>query len=285
MSFQSMDTNLTVVQAGMSELGLNELKDAIYQSHFIKKHYDFYQWQQQSVSRFIPHEILIAGWGNFSKNNLQFDISSSIAEVHTQQFSNGCNEIQPLMSLLFKKWEANGDKWFFNEEFKISELNLDFSAEDKIMNELSSSISVLVYGFRDKRSDTEVLYAFFNSRTHVKTHTSVLGMIMPHLDAALRRVECRPKNKESVVKIPTMMSIISERESAVLNLVVQGKTNIEIAETLFISVNTVKNHLKNIYKKMAVSSRTEAVAKYLKFAESEKVFEDNNIHHLSVNAN
>ena len=60
-----------------------------------------------------------------------------------------------------------------------------------------------------------------------------------------------------------MLSVISEREISVLKLVVEGKTNHEIAESLFISINTVKNHLKNIFKKMNVSSRAEAVAKYL----------------------
>lgn len=260
----SMDTNLRVIEAGMNELGL-KLKDTLYQSNFIRNHFDFYQWQQQYVSRFIPHNILIAGWGNFEKGHLQFDISSSITEVHAQQRSSGCNEIKPLMTALFHKWEENEDNWFFNEEFTIAELMLDFSPADKIVNELTAMSTVLVYGFRDQRSENDVLYAFFNlSSYELETQTSVLNIIMPHLDGALRRIECLPKNNASVLSIPTIKSVISERESAVMNLVVQGNTNIEIAKSLFISVNTVKNHLKNIFKKMNVSSRAEAVAKYFK---------------------
>ena len=60
-----------------------------------------------------------------------------------------------------------------------------------------------------------------------------------------------------------MTSIISERECEVLNLVLEGKTNQQISDTLFISPNTVKNHLKSIFRKMEVSSRAEAVARYL----------------------
>lgn len=254
---------IDVHQASFNELGLRELKDTIYQSNFIKTHNDYYQWKQQCVCRFIPHDILVAGWGDFAKGNLQFDISSSLADVHAQQRTSGRNEIEPLMKALFCQWEENGDQPIFNEEFNISQLNLNYSAKDKIMTVLTEATSILVYGFRDKRSNSDVLYAFFNFRAHEKTDKSVIDMIMPHLDSALRRIECLPNNNTNVLKLPTMLYVISERESMVLSLVVQGKTNIEIARILFISVNTVKNHLKNIFKKMNVSSRAEAVAKYL----------------------
>lgn len=262
-----------------SESGLNMLSETIHQSNFIRKHFDFYQWQQNYVNRFIPHNVLIAAWGDFIKGSLHFDICSSIPEIHEQQVLGGCEEITPFMTALFKSWENNNDKWFFHDEFKLRELGLDFSTSDKIMTELLAMRSVLVYGFRDKRSNTNVLYAFLNSNLMYETQTSALSAIMPHLDAALRRVDCLPENKESKVEIAPILSMISEREAAVLKLVIQGKTNPVIAEQLYISVNTVKNHLKNIYKKMGVSSRTQAVAKYLE--NSSTVEANNNIHTLS----
>ncbi|MGE5679987.1 MAG: response regulator transcription factor [Bacillota bacterium] len=52
---------------------------------------------------------------------------------------------------------------------------------------------------------------------------------------------------------------ISKRELEVIQLVCQGKSNQEIADTLFISLGTVKNHLYNIYAKAGIKSRTQLV--------------------------
>lgn len=53
---------------------------------------------------------------------------------------------------------------------------------------------------------------------------------------------------------------LSGREIDVLKLMAQGKSNKEIGSALFISEGTVKSHAKNIFAKMNVISRTEAVA-------------------------
>ena len=54
---------------------------------------------------------------------------------------------------------------------------------------------------------------------------------------------------------------ISERQVEVLELLAQGHSNQEIADRLFVSPNTVKTHLANLYGKLEVSRRTQAVQK------------------------
>lgn len=54
---------------------------------------------------------------------------------------------------------------------------------------------------------------------------------------------------------------LSEREVEVLNLIASGYKNAEIAEQLFVSQNTIKTHIKNIYVKLDVKNRIEALKK------------------------
>jgi len=54
------------------------------------------------------------------------------------------------------------------------------------------------------------------------------------------------------------------REREVMALVTQGMTNKEISEKLFITTNTVKRHLKAIFEKLEVHTRSAAVSKVTK---------------------
>jgi LuxR family maltose regulon positive regulatory protein len=60
---------------------------------------------------------------------------------------------------------------------------------------------------------------------------------------------------------PDMIEPLSEREREVLRLIAEGLSNREIAQRLFLSLSTVKTHTYNIYGKLQVHSRTQAVAK------------------------
>ena len=67
------------------------------------------------------------------------------------------------------------------------------------------------------------------------------------------------------VKERKASDLLSERELEVLRLVALGMSNKEIAEKLFLSQRTVKAHLTNIFNKLNVASRSEAIVKGLQW--------------------
>jgi DNA-binding NarL/FixJ family response regulator len=70
-------------------------------------------------------------------------------------------------------------------------------------------------------------------------------------------VSGKPRERKS-------LDLLTEREMEVLKMVTKGLSNKDIAEGLCLSVRTVQGHLANIFNKLRVSSRTEAVVHALK---------------------
>ena len=72
-----------------------------------------------------------------------------------------------------------------------------------------------------------------------------------------------------VMAVPTeaqkSQELLSERESEILKLVAMGMSNREIAGKLFLSERTIKAHLSNIFNKLNVASRSEAIIQGLKW--------------------
>jgi len=56
-------------------------------------------------------------------------------------------------------------------------------------------------------------------------------------------------------------NLLSSREQEVLDLIIQGKNNKEIADLLYIALSTVKTHINNIYRILEVQNRREAIDK------------------------
>ncbi|MBE7474773.1 MAG: hypothetical protein DPW09_30455 [Anaerolineae bacterium] len=85
-----------------------------------------------------------------------------------------------------------------------------------------------------------------------------------YLDELLRAAKKfaeKPFHPSSLILHPSLVEPLSERELELLGLITAGLSNSEIAEKLVVTVGTVKWHLNNIYGKLGVRSRTQAVAR------------------------
>jgi len=82
---------------------------------------------------------------------------------------------------------------------------------------------------------------------------SVLDLLLPHLRQF--RINAMRRRRSAIGA-----RHLTVREREVLALVDEGRTNAEIAQLLWISRDTVRKHLENVYDKLGVHSRTAAVA-------------------------
>jgi DNA-binding NarL/FixJ family response regulator len=65
-------------------------------------------------------------------------------------------------------------------------------------------------------------------------------------------------------RVGEKQNLLSPREQSVLDCLAKGLAYKQIGDQLDISINTIRTHLRHIYEKLHVQSRTEAVAKYLR---------------------
>ncbi|BDT21332.1 transcriptional regulator CsgD [Citrobacter freundii] len=74
----------------------------------------------------------------------------------------------------------------------------------------------------------------------------------------LEHIHATLKEKLSFTQPDNDAELLTEREYEVLNELSKGASNMEIARAFFISENTVRTHIYNIFKKISVSNRTQA---------------------------
>jgi len=90
-----------------------------------------------------------------------------------------------------------------------------------------------------------------------------LKLSKPKIETVVVEKEVYVNKNENFVPDTSLVSQLelSKRELEILSLLAQGHSNQEIAEKLFISLSTVKTHNQNLFEKLAVKRRIQAVEK------------------------
>lgn len=257
----------------------NRVFSVIQQSQNIQTHWDYFVWLQNNVAEFIPHDMLLAVWGDFNQSidsTLDYDAASNIEGIRTRTIMGKTDKMDNLMLSLYQRWMHNGCNYFTIDDLTKTTLGKEikrlFPKQAAVMN------SLLVYGVRDTRGESDCLYVFFYKDNTLKVKPLMLDLIIPHIDHTLRKITLLNQIEEIGKPVfETGINGLSDRELEVVSWIKAGKTNQEIGMILNISQNTVKSHLKRIFQKLNVGRRAQAVALLLDSDFNHQLHQDMNL--------
>ena len=142
-------------------------------------------------------------------------------------------------------------------EKKLLQKDISLNSEYyiRLLDELKSSeINNLEYFFLEKELITYNLINVKKKQTISIVVNFIFGIVILILIYTIYSI----KSKKRL----TIIEELSNQEMKIKKHIIEGKSNKEIAEELFISLNTVKTHITNIYNKLQVNTRVEALNKY-----------------------
>lgn len=252
---------------------LGPMLQVVQHSLVVRSHYELFNWLQEDVQRFIPHEVVIAAWGDFSLGMICFDVVSPLHGLRTDNFSD--KVIQPFASALFSRWLACDHTPFtLNNASGFGLEQVDDIATTEVLRQMRVG---LVHGIKDRRGRHDCLYILLGSGElgDGKARDS-LRFMLPYIDTAFRQIGHLPdqyyetprpalvpdqSHADSSFDTTSPVGGLSNREMEIMEWVRMGKTNHEIGMILDISAFTVKNHMQRIFKKLDVMNRAQAVSK------------------------
>jgi transcriptional regulator EpsA len=251
-------------------LGLDPLQEAklvrvLCESRLIARRTELVGWLQSDVRRVLPHQILIGAWGDFARWNLKCDVVSSMPGVRSLPL--GRCPAEEFIRNSYRRWVRGGREPLLLDAAEAAPQQLQCHCPLHLA--IGQMRSLVVHGVSDRLSGCDSLYLFLDSRSRAELYAQRGFVALAHLlvcqiDAAWRRVAAVQLDDLPAVQpaAGTRALALSEREREILSRLSRGSTNGDIAQALEISLFTVKNHLKRIFRKIGVTNRTQAAARY-----------------------
>jgi len=211
---------------------------------------------------------------NIQNKELELESLILLSEIYKKQ-----NNYEKYSEILTQQYDIKEDISGIEQKKQINTLNIKYEVDKK-----ESQIQILKLNNDIKNREILQLWlliiivilisiggfiVFYLQRKNNKLINAQMRRDIADYINKINRIETQniskekeiTKNRETQITKRTNEFDITDRENDVLLLIAKGYKNAKIAETLFISVNTVKYHTKNIFIKLDVKNRIEAVSK------------------------
>lgn len=226
----------------------------------IQRHHELFLLLQNQCQLFLPHQILVAAWMDARTTRPRLDVISAIPGVRTGQL-NGCG-IEHQFTDLLSRWIAAGRQARLFDSSSIEPV-MHAACHCALHTAMRRMRSAVLHGVRNARDGTDCLYLAMHpvsvqNEPDAARYLRLMELVLAQVDTAYRRVAVLNPAR-SATRATDKLSL---REQEIIRWITEGKTNARIAAILGISFFTVKNHAQRIFRKLEVTNRTEAAARY-----------------------
>jgi DNA-binding CsgD family transcriptional regulator len=229
----------------------NRTADIIRSAAQVQTIDDFKQWIRDSVRPRLPHEALACGYGHLHAAGIAMDyvITVDYPLDHLVAIRNCTGGID---TPILRHWLQTREPVLFDADAPWPDVSEEWLAN-----------------FRRHRLLNAAAHAVYDQERCVGTYFSFHRLPKP-----LGVAQCTTLSEIAPVLHETLLSVIrnieqietsrvgrlvalGSREREVIQWIGQGKTNLDIAQLLGLSENTIKHHVRNILRKTGVSNRAQ----------------------------
>jgi transcriptional regulator EpsA len=237
--------------------------DAIEGAAEVRRRHHFFVWLQSSLAALLPHEAAVCAAYNRVSRRLHYEVFTSVVLP------------QPLLLQLadpgLPAWQTLTQRWV-DQGCTAQALSVAVASSCADFEPLQASglTQLLVHGVsRPWHPDrVESLFILMTARSACEPEAvRWMNLLTPHLHAAYLRALDGERARGAALAPPRSSRHdpqgrvrLTSRELQILGLIRTGLSNQAIADNLAISALTVKNHAQNIFRKLDVQNRTQAVA-------------------------
>ncbi len=236
----------------------------------IRQREHFFSWLQGCFQSLLPHEVLLCGIRLENETQLHFESFISTRYVTDHHVNLATKNADGLISRAIKCWQENHRPIFIADGLAVSNLGtyiVPFVESEGALQEIELK-NIAAHGLASKEGEVISFFSFSRVPGVLNAkHAYFLELLVPHMHTALVRMLGVQYGRKSISKLDQgkiEKQPITAREKEVLQWVQSGKTNPEIASILYISTNTVKNHVHSAISKLGVENRVQAAAKAYK---------------------
>ena len=216
---------------------------------------DFARMVEGSFSRVLPHDMMLCGIGGVSPQGSQLrkvlNFNYPLAYFEPMRDEDG-----RLDSPLMRRWRETQEP----QLFQSGRDECDFPPEWVSLFNKHALRNTIGHGVMDVGGVFSSFFILSRLPGQVgPEHAFLMKLLTPHLHFALARVLTMVAQYQGA--LGKSKKSLSDRQREILHWMHEGKTNWEIAQILSLSELNVKYHINQIFLKLEVRSRAQAVAK------------------------